>query len=68
MAWFINTHRFAFTADGSLTDGDGHMVVTYRGLISANQAQNDAKRRFKEWQCLQSSVSRLRSAHQIVVV
>ena len=68
MTWFLNTQRFAFAADGSPTDGRGDMVVTYRGIISPIQAQDDAHRRFKEWQSMPNSVSRRRSADQVVVV
>jgi len=68
MTWFSSTHRFAFAADGTPTDGFGDMVVTYRGTISAAQARDDAKRRFKEWQSMSSYISRQRSANQVVVV
>jgi hypothetical protein len=68
MAFFSSTQRFAFAADGTMTDGRGDMVVTYRGPISPIQAQDDAFRRFKQWQSLSSSLSRLRSADQLVVV
>ncbi len=68
MAFFSSTQRFAFDADGALTDGHGDMVVTYRGLISPIQAQDDAQRRFKQWQSLSSNLSRVRSADQLVVV
>ena len=68
MTWFLNTQRFAFAADGSPTDGHGDMVVTYRGIISPIQAKDDAERRFKAWASMASSVSRRRSADQVVVV
>lgn len=68
MTWFLNTQRFAFAADGSPTDGHGEMVVTYRGLISPVQARDDAQRRFKAWASTPSSISRRRSADQVVVV
>ena len=69
MAFFGgHTLRFAFAADGTITDGQGDMVVTYRGSISAVQAKDDAERRFRAWAATASQISRLRSADQLVVV
>ena len=68
MAWFINSQRFAFAADGSPTDGYGDMVVTYRGMISPVQAKDDAERRFKAWAAMPSTIARRRAADQVVVV
>ena len=68
MAWFASPLRFAFAADGTLTDGTGDMVVTYLGAISQTKAQDDAKRRFKQWQSLHNPLSRRRSADQVVVL
>ena len=67
MPW-SRRHRFAFTADGYETSGQGDMVVIYRGFIHATRALSDARRRFEEWQSLSDPLRRRRSAHQVVVL
>jgi hypothetical protein len=60
--------RFGFTLDGSLAGNEpAEMSVTYLGRFNRKTAEADARRRFEEWRRTGSSLTRLRSADQVVL-
>jgi hypothetical protein len=60
--------RFAFALDGSIAAHDcAEMSVTYMGRFNRKTAEADARRRFEEWRNTGNSITRRRSADQVVL-